>query len=192
LKKTAIFVLVLALLIGASVVYSQGPTGQRQGARQGAGGMGGFGMSCPAMAIMPPSAMMLERMDTLQLTDEQKTNLQTIAEKSDQTLLPLRQKAQQAAQALRTAVVSASYDEVKVAKLVADAQKAEAAVITAELQVWSQVRPVLTPEQLTALQTMGGGFGGFRQGQGQGGRRSGNYGGTPPAGAPGTAAPESN
>jgi Spy/CpxP family protein refolding chaperone len=127
---------------------------------------GGFMMSCPAMAVMTPQAQMFERVaDILQLTDDQKTKLTDIIAKNEQTLQPLMQKCSQAAQALRAAILAPTYDAQKVKELSVIAEKAEADVINARIDTWTQIRSVLTTEQAAKLQaamTMPRGPGGMR------------------------------
>lgn len=157
MRKFLVIAFALALVICATAVFAQTTDNtqpRRFGGNTGAG-FGGFNAS-PTAVCAPPSAMMFDRMgSTLNLTEDQKTKLTAALAKSEETLTPLRQKAAQAAQALRAAVVSATYDEAKVAQLVTDAQKADTAVLTAELQTWTQIRSILTAEQMKSLQTMG-------------------------------------
>lgn len=176
MRKTAIIVLSLALAACAIVVLAQVPGGPP--ATGGPAGMRvGMGMgSCPAMTLTPPSARMLERADMLQLSDDQKTKLNDVLSKGDQTLAPLREAAGKASRALRTAVMGSEADAQKIAQLVADAQKTEAAIINAEIQIWGQIKSVLSAEQMTKLQEllasragMGGGRNRNRPGPGAGG-----------------------
>jgi len=195
LRKVVFVVLSLALIASATVVLAQqprsnAPAGPPSGAAMSRLG-GGFGMSCPAMAIAPPSAAMIERATNLNLTDEQKTKLTEKLTKADATLAPLRQKASEATQALRNAVLAATYDAAKVQTLLTAAQQADAAVSNAELAVWTELRAILTADQITQLQQRRGGFGGgFQPGQpGQGqpgqGRTRGTRGNRPGGNQPG-------
>ena len=129
-------------------------------------------MSCPAMALMPPQSMVIDRAEALQLSEEQKEKLKTILTRSEDILRPLRQKAAESSRVLREAVLAPNYDERRVAQLASDAQKAEAAIVTAEIQTWTQIRAVLTPDQVSRLQEpmgrrMGPGQGPSRRGAGQ-------------------------
>jgi len=129
------------------------------------------------MALMPPSANMVDRASNLRLTDDQKASLKNILTTGGQTLAPLWQKACTAAQALRQAVVAPTYDRQNIGKLLADAQKAEATLVNAELQIWEQIRGVVPADQIANLEGMTGrGMGGgFRRGP-----RAGSPGGPPP------------
>jgi len=150
------------------------------------------------MAITPPSASMIDRATSLELTDDQKTKLTTVLTKADTTLAPLRQKATEATTALRTAVYGATYDAAKAQALLAAAQKADADVSNAELAVWTEIRAILTADQVSKLQSQRrGGFSGggnFQPGQGnqpgQGGRTRGNRGNRPGGGGNQDNAPE--
>lgn len=192
MRKVVFVVLSLTLIASATAVLAQQPPSNvPAGPPSGAGTSrfgGGFGMSCPAMAIAPPSAAMIERAANLNLTDEQKTKLTEKLTKADATLAPLRQKASEATQALRNAIFAATYDAAKVQALLIAAQQADAAVSNAELAVWTELRAILTADQITQLQQRRGGFGGgFQPGQGQPGqgRTRGTRGNRPGGNAPG-------
>ena len=81
MKKTVLIVLALALAACATVVIGQAPGGPPPGGPRGGRG----GMSCPAMALNVPPAMVFERAEGLQLTEEQKTKLKDTLAKSDET-----------------------------------------------------------------------------------------------------------
>jgi Spy/CpxP family protein refolding chaperone len=145
MKKTMMITLALGAAICATAVWSQ--------SRPGPGGLGGFMMSCPAMAVMPPQGMMLDRLSgTLQLTKSQSAKLKQVTAKNDKTLRPLTQKAAEASKALRSAVLASKYDARKVKDLASKAQKAEAAVVNASIDEWTQIRAILKPDQAARLQ----------------------------------------
>jgi Spy/CpxP family protein refolding chaperone len=148
MNKTALFAAALAVMVCSTTAFSQGPSGS--------GGRGGGMMSCPAMVLMPPSAKAIESSaDTLGLTDEEVTSLKATISKADETLTSLTQKATNATKALRDALMASSYDEQKVIDLAVAAEKAEAAVISARIDEWTQLRAVLTADQITKLQASG-------------------------------------
>jgi len=152
MKRTLLVTTALATAIFATAAWGQA-TG-RQG-RPGPGGPGGPGMSCPAMAVTPPQSAMLERMaDQLQLTDEQSTKLNEVITKNQQTMTTLSQKAAEATKALRTAVLASEFDVQKVKDLATAAEKAEAAVIAADIDEWAQIRSILTADQITTMREM--------------------------------------
>lgn len=129
---------------------------------------------------------MIERAANLNLTDDQKTKLTEKLTKADATLTPLRQKASEATQALRNAVFAATYDAAKVQALLIAAQQADAAVSNAELAVWTELRGILTADQITQLQQRRGAFGaGFQPGQPSQGRTRGGRGNRPGGNQPG-------
>gem|GEM_PF-2908975 len=175
MKKSVIILLVLALALCATVALAQGGPGGPGGQNR----RGGNNAASLSMAVAPPPAAMIDSIaDNLQLTSDQKTKLSAILTKADETLRPLRQKSGQTAIALRDAVLDSNYDAQKVAQLLADAQKADAAVITAEMQTWDQIRPVLSADQLNKLKAANGRRMGGNRGQ------RGPAPGAPPAPAP--------
>ena len=111
-------------------------------------------MTCPAIVIAPPPAMMIERGgDMLGLTDEaQKAKLLAILTKSEDALKLLRPKLDLATKALRDALLAPTFDSAKVAQLLADAQKIESAIAASEIQTWGEIRAIpLTADQVTKL-----------------------------------------
>lgn len=161
MKKTAVLAvtlaIALAIAIGGTTVWSQGGRPMRNG-QGGPGGPGGFGgMTSAVMAVAPPQSTMLDReAQMLGLTEEQVAQLKPILTNGEKTIKPLSQKAADASKALREAVLAKEFDNEKVKTLTAAAQKAELAVINAEIDEWSKIRPVLTADQIATLQKMGG------------------------------------
>jgi len=150
MKKAVVVALVVAATLCAALAWGQGGGTDR---RTGPGGFGARMMSCPAAALAPPQAMMLDRAaETLQLTDEQKGKLRDVTTKSEEAMRPILQKASEASLALRAAVLAPEYDAEKVKQLVTNAQRAEDQVINARLATWAQIRSVLTADQLAKLQ----------------------------------------
>lgn len=136
-------------------------------------------MPCPLAAVGVPQPGMLERMaDMLQLSDDQMTKLQTVMAANGKIVQPLMQKSGEACKALHDAVLAAEYDAANVKALAVKAEKAEADVVAANIDVWTQVRAILTADQIAALQqAMNAPHQGPGQGQGPGG--------PPPPGGPG-------
>lgn len=158
MRKTIFFVLTLALACATLALAQQPPPpgGQPGAPPGGPGGMmrGGPMMSCPAMVVGPPPAMMIERGgDMLGLTDEaQKAKLLAILTKSEDALKLLRPKLDLATKALRDALLAPTFDSAKVAQLLADAQKIESAIAASEIQTWGEIRAIpLTADQVTKL-----------------------------------------
>ncbi len=152
MKKAVVIVLVLAAIVCAASAMAQTPAQGPGGGRRGVGGM--FGMGCPAMALMPPQPMLIDRAESLNLPAETKDKLKAVLTKGEETLQPLRQKAQEASSALRTALLADEFSEAKVKQLAADAEKAEQAVVDAELGVWRDVRGALSADQVKALREL--------------------------------------
>ena len=168
LRQTVFIVMAFALMAcGSTVVGQEGAGAPPPGgfARPGMGGM----TPCPATALAPPPAGFVDRAEPLQLTDDQKTKLKDILAKGEETLMPLRQKAGEASRTLRQALFAPEFDAQKVAQLAAEAEKAETAIIKAEIDVWAKIRGVLTADQVTKLQDMMGRMGGGRRGRRGGG-----------------------
>ncbi len=174
MKRTVLFAVALMLICALVVSAQQGTQAQRPragapGAAPGGmmGGMMGGGMMgmCPAMASAPPSLMMIDRnAETLGLTADQKTKLTAALTRHDTNLGNLRTAAQQASKALHDAIYAPTFDSAKVNTLLAAAQKADAAISTANVQSWTEIRSILTPAQVAALSEATtrrmGGFGG--------------------------------
>lgn len=158
MKRYIVLVVVLTLVCGALAQAQSrvgagrpGTTGQRP-----PGGMMGFGMGmCAAMAIAPPGAALMDRLTTeLELTDDQSVRLKAVLEDSDKKLATLREKAADANRALRQAVFAERFDSAKIQSLAAEAQKAEAAILNAEIQTWIQIRGILNSKQVSMLQDL--------------------------------------
>lgn len=112
---------------------------------------------CPMGALNPPSAMMFEMgAERLHLSNEQVDKLKTLVINAEQTLRPLREKCRETTDALRAGLFAPDKDANALRGLADNAEKAEAAVIAAELDVWVKVKTTLNPEQLKMLQEMMG------------------------------------
>jgi len=186
MKRALLIAVALALALSASAVWAQGGPGGRQGpgAFGGRQAPGGRGQRCPAMAVMPPPAAVLNDLSgALQLTDDQKTKLKDIMTQSDATMAPLLKKFADALQTLRTALTAASFDPRNVKSLAAAAEKAEADIVNARIDVWTKIRGVLTADQITKLQTIMAQPRGTGAGMGPGGRPA------PPPGSDNAPAP---
>jgi Spy/CpxP family protein refolding chaperone len=192
LRKVLFIILALALVAGATAAFAEdnppppppppgGPGGMMAGGGMAMRG-GGMGMGCPAMAVAPPQAAMIERMgDQLALTDDQKTKLTAALTKSEDALKELRQKGAKGCKALQDAVLAPTYDAAKVAQLLADAKTIEASIADSEIKTWTEIRGILTADQLAKLSAaMSRRMGGNQQGNRQGNRGRRNQ----PDGAP--------
>ena len=163
-------VLVLALAL-AYVAWAQGPapTPPPQGPPPGMGmpGMGGPGgfrpmQPCAANALNLPQPMLFGMAaDRLKLSNEQVDKLKTMVITAEQALRPLRDKSREATDALRAGVFDPGKDAQALRELADKAEKAEAAVISAQLDAWVKLKAELKPEQLAIMQDiMGRGRGG--------------------------------
>jgi Spy/CpxP family protein refolding chaperone len=148
MKNTVLVAVVLAALICVMPVWSQGPGGPG-----GPRGMGGMMMFCPAMAIAPPPVGAIDRItESLQLTTDQTTKMKTVMTTADETTATLTKKAADATKALRDATMATTFDATKVKDLAASAEKAEAAVVSNYIDEWTQIRAIITADQVTKLQ----------------------------------------
>jgi len=167
MKQIALIVAILTTAVcGASVIGQD--TRPRPPAPRGPGGLM---MTCPAMAVMPPHAGMVDDLArTLQLSKDQTAKLRKVVTDGEKALLPLRKTSANASEALRASVLASLYDSKTVAGLSAKAQKSEAAVISASIGEWTWIRAILTAKQFAAL----------RQAMAAPGPRPGGPGGPPP------------
>jgi Spy/CpxP family protein refolding chaperone len=223
MKKTIIIkvlisvVLITALFaIGAWSQYGQQPGRGGRGGYRGQGGPGDFrgpgaqggpgafrgqdgGNTCPALAIMLPPPMAIDRIAVqLGLTQVQVTKLKDIGTQSEITMPALLKNAAEATKALRTAIYAATYDEKKVKELAIAAQKAETAVINARIGNWTKIRAIVTADQAQKLterpmmrnQGRPGGQAGPPPPGGGYGPPPGGFGGPPPGGPEGLPPPD--
>ncbi|MEN6372926.1 MAG: periplasmic heavy metal sensor [Armatimonadota bacterium] len=149
MKKTVLVAAVLAILVSAVAVWSQSAHRGRPG------GMMPRMMACPQAAVMTPHAGMIDRMaGTLKLTKTQTAKLKKIAADGDKTLQPLQSSSEKSCKALRSAMLASKYNAGNVKSLAAKAEKAEARVVTANIDIWTRMRSVLTASQSAKLQKM--------------------------------------
>ena len=152
MKRTVVITLTLAVLICASAAWCQGPPGP--------GGPGGFrggrgpGMPCAMTAVMPPVGILQHGAEALGLTADQIKQLKDLAQNGDATMPPLMKAVGESCKAFRDALVASEFDTEAVAKLAATAESNEAAVVTARIAEWAQIRTILTADQITKLQEM--------------------------------------
>ncbi|MEN6372925.1 MAG: periplasmic heavy metal sensor [Armatimonadota bacterium] len=148
MKNTILVAVTLAICVCAAPVLSQGP-----GRPGGQSGMGRFGMSCPVMAVMPPQSASIDRLsESLQLTEDQTSKLKSVLTKNEETVNALSKKSAEAAKALRTAVMADDFSAENVKLLADKAEKAEAAVVSAIIDEWVQIRAILTTDQVKTMQ----------------------------------------
>ena len=114
------------------------------------------GMSqCPRTVIMLPPVQFFDIAgDRLQLTADQKQKIKDIMDKATQASRPLVEKSAQANDALKTALFTPGKDAASIQSLANDAEKAEDAIISADLDTWNQIKSVLTADQLPKLRDM--------------------------------------
>jgi Spy/CpxP family protein refolding chaperone len=140
---------------GGPGVPPGGPGGPGGPPRTGPGGPGmggGQPMFAPqgglTMALMPPTPQYFMRNDKLQLTEDQKTKLRTAMMNADKTRQPLIDKLKMATDAIRPAILADTYNPKTIQDLTAKAEKAEQDLFAANIDVWTQIRGILTPEQM--------------------------------------------
>jgi len=168
IKRTVLVVALAAVAVAGLSAQAIGGRGNR--AQQGprAGGPGG-----------PP----FER--ALQLTDAQRTSLQTLREKEREAIKPLAEQARPLRERLREAVDS-SADATTVGQLVLDIHSIEKQIQEIRKSYREQFTALLTAEQKQKLETleslMGPGRGGRGRGPGGPGFGPPPFDGPPPAG----------
>ena len=163
MKKIFASIVILSMLTVSAAAWSQGgwgPRGQGPGGPGGPGGRGRLGgpgmmMTCPAMVIMIPPGFMLDNYAQMfNLSAGQKTKMKSIITKHEKSMITLRKNASAANQALRKALLAPKYDAGKVKSLAAAAEKAEAAIVSANINTWSQIWGVLTAEQIKKMNAL--------------------------------------
>lgn len=150
MKKVAVVAIMLTAMICTPSAWCQGrPAAGRPGH------MGGPMMSCPAMAVMPMRVEMINHFaSTLKLSSAQSAKLKQIAAKSDKTLRSLQLTADKSTKALHSALLAPKYNAKNVNGLAAKAEKAEANIVAASIDAWTQARSVLTANQIKKLQAV--------------------------------------
>ncbi len=161
MKTSTIAVTAAVLGLFATGCFAQqgnGGQGSGSGGQGGPGGPNGQGgmMQVSVMTVVtPPTTVMVDRLaDQLELTTSQITQLKVVITAGNTTIKALSTKSVKLAQALQAALLAADYDDAKVKELVAPAQKAETAVITASIDVWTKIRSILNVDQIAALKVM--------------------------------------
>lgn len=155
MKRTVVITLTLVMLICASAVWCQGPPGPGgPGGPGGRRGPRGPGMPSAMTAVMPPFGILQHGAQALGLTQDQITKLKDLAQKGDETMPPLMKAVGESCKAFRDALTAPEFDTEAVAKLAATAEKNEAAVVTARIAEWAQIRTILTADQIAKLQEM--------------------------------------
>ncbi len=147
MKRLILIAAILAALACAASVWSQGA---RPG---GPGGPGAPAMSCAATAVMPPHVQMIDHMvPALHLSKDQTAKLKKIVSTNGKKMRSLEQSAANASRALHASLLSSKYSAKNTKALAAKAEKAEAALIAASIDEWTQIHSVLTAKQSAALQ----------------------------------------
>lgn len=174
MKTSGFAITVAAVAILATSGFAQqgnGGPGGRGGGPGGNGGPNGRGMMqiSALQVVTPPTTSMLERISSqLELTDDQYSQLTTITTKGETTIKTLTAKATKAAQTLQTALLATDYNATKVKELAVTAQKAEMDVITANIDVWTNIHAILSADQITLMKQLSNTRPGRGQGQGRG------------------------
>lgn len=159
MKRIVLIITILAVVICTVSVWSQsGHPGRPGNGESGRPfGMGRSMMSCPAMAVMPPHAGMVDRLtQPLQLTKAQTAKLNKIVAGNEKKMRSLREVASKSSQALHASLLAVKYSAKNVKNLSIKAEKAEAALISASIDEWTQIRSILTSKQSANLQKVMG------------------------------------
>lgn len=102
-------------------------------------------------AVLGPLGFLAGR---LNLTDDQKNQIKTIAQSHQAELQPLMQAARTAHQALENALFNSPLDENLIRQLSAQVAAADVELELARGRLLSDVLQVLTPDQLATLKTL--------------------------------------
>ncbi len=110
---------------------------------------------CVVNALRVLNAKMLPQMaEQLKLTDEQKAKISAIIAASDEAQKPLIQTQRRVAEQFVGSLMGPNLQEVEVQAGADLAMKSEAAILTHRVKTLFAIRQVLTPDQITALDTM--------------------------------------
>lgn len=145
MKTTVLIAVVLAVVMCAVPVWSQGPGGPGGPGRHGGPGMG---MAVPPP---PPAAAIDGITQMLGLTTDQATQLKDILTANDTALQPLMKAAGDADKALRDAVMAEDFTSA--ATLAKAATDAQLAVTKANIDAWAKIKAsgILTDDQFSSL-----------------------------------------
>jgi Spy/CpxP family protein refolding chaperone len=131
----------MAVLLGSAIAKSQTATDATPPPPMHGHG---FGMHDHMMGFFAKS---------LNLTDDQKTQMKAIAEKEHPTMKPLFQQERQIDQQLRQ-YVQGPYDEAKVRVLANQKAQIEAELTVSHTRIHNQMYQLLTPDQQSKLKEM--------------------------------------
>jgi hypothetical protein len=92
----------------------------------------------------------------LELNATQRTQIKDILTKAHASIKPLRDAASKASADLFAAVVATDSDAAKVQPLKDAAQKCEADILKVEVDTWTQIKAVLTPDQIKRIAVLSG------------------------------------
>ncbi len=148
MKKGVLVVSMLAAVICCiTPLLSQGGPG-------GPGGPGAHGRPLSVMiAVLPPPAVAADGIaKALQLSADRAASLKAALTAGDAAIQPLLKAAGEAAKAAHDALLAADYDADAVADMAAKAQDAEGDVIAASIDAWTQIRLILTADEVAKLQ----------------------------------------
>lgn len=145
----------LALAISSLAGWAQGPGPMLQGPRGPRPMPGMAGPWCPVSALtLPPPGFGENPPPPLALTDDQKVKLKDILQKSEAVIRPLRESGSRINRDLHEAVTAQTTDAAKVKSLSEAAIKNETSLLKAEIDGWTQIKALLSADQMTRLAEM--------------------------------------
>lgn len=134
----------LAVVLGSALAKAQTTSDAPPPPPMHGPGMHGPGMHGPMMGFFARS---------LNLTDDQKTQMKAIMQKAKPTVQPLHQQARQIDQQIRQ-YVEGNYDEAKVRALAQQKAQLEVELTVAETHIHNQMYQVLTADQQAKVKQM--------------------------------------
>jgi len=146
--------LITVLLVQSAVVFAQNTSGSQTQVQRGLFQPPALKLSSPSLSLLvaPPNIqLLLNNQDKLQLSDDQKgkvTELLTAAGKTRRTLV---EKLSKAANELKPALLDDKFDLNRMLELAETARKAEAELMSADIETWSKLREILTADQIKQL-----------------------------------------
>lgn len=147
MKRTVLIAVIVAAVTCATPVWTQGGRPDRPS------GPGDPVMSSAAVVAMPPRARAISHMaSALRLSKDQTAKLTKITSANEKKIRSLEQAAANASKALRASLLGSKYNAKNSRALAAKAEKAEAALISADIDEWTQIHSILTAKQAAQLQ----------------------------------------
>lgn len=196
-RKTGV-ILVVCIVLVAVVAFSayavqqqtQQPLMKHQGQNAQMGSRAGGGPGAQGMGLqgilMPPRPQQLEKLyQAIGATEEQKQQINALQEECKNKVKPVMEEKHAAMKEVAETLRNPEASQGQLESAVNKVEKADKAIVDAELAFWKGFKKVLTSEQQAKLADVmkqkgeGSGPGMGREGMKPGGGRQGNYAGGP-------------